>query len=40
MTTLLIDKIGSEIGEILVVSDGESLSSLDFSDYEPRMMSY
>jgi hypothetical protein len=38
MTTLLIDKIDSEIGEILVVSDGESLSSLDFSDYEPRMM--
>jgi len=38
MTTLLIDKIDSEIGEILVVSDGESLTSLDFSDYEPRMM--
>lgn len=38
MTTLLIDKIDSEIGEILVVSDGESLTSLDFSGYEPRMM--
>lgn len=38
MTELLIDKIDSKIGEILVVSDGENLCALDFTDYEPRLM--
>jgi methylated-DNA-[protein]-cysteine S-methyltransferase len=33
-----IDRIPSPIGTILLVSDGESLCSLDFSDYEARMM--
>ncbi|MBW4672076.1 MAG: methylated-DNA--[protein]-cysteine S-methyltransferase [Cyanomargarita calcarea GSE-NOS-MK-12-04C] len=33
---LLIDKISSEIGTILVVSDGEKLCALDFADYELR----
>jgi methylated-DNA-[protein]-cysteine S-methyltransferase len=36
MTELLIDKIDSEIGDILVISDGESLCALDFADYQPR----
>jgi len=38
MTELLIDRINSAIGEILVVSDGENLCALDFADYELRMM--
>lgn len=38
MTTLFIDKIDSELGDISVVSDGERLSALDFAGYEPRMM--
>lgn len=35
---LLIDKINSEIGTILLVSDGEKLCALDFADSEPRML--
>ncbi|BAB76689.1 methylated-DNA--[protein]-cysteine S-methyltransferase [Anabaena sp. FACHB-709] len=35
---LLIDKISSEIGTILIVSDGKSLCALDFEDYQPRML--
>ncbi|MCF4968309.1 methylated-DNA--[protein]-cysteine S-methyltransferase [Nostoc sp. CMAA1605] len=35
---LLIDKISSEIGTILIVSDGKKLCALDFADYEPRML--
>jgi len=38
MTKLLIDKINSEIGDILVISDGARLCALDFAGYEPRMM--
>jgi methylated-DNA-[protein]-cysteine S-methyltransferase len=38
MKELLIDRIDSAIGEIMVVSDGESLCALDFADYEPRMI--
>ncbi len=34
---LLIDRIESEIGELLVVCDGESLCILDFAGCEPRM---
>jgi methylated-DNA-[protein]-cysteine S-methyltransferase len=34
---LLLDKISSEIGTILIVSDGEKLCALDFADYEQRM---
>lgn len=37
MTELLIDKIDSEIGEILVVCDGENLCAIDFAGYEPRL---
>ncbi len=33
-----IDRIPSPIGIILLVSDGKSLCSLDFADYEARMM--
>ena len=33
----LIDRIASEIGTILIVSDGESLCALDYGDYEDRM---
>jgi len=35
---LLIDKINSAIGTLLIVTDGEKLCALDFADYEPRMM--
>jgi methylated-DNA-[protein]-cysteine S-methyltransferase len=35
---LSLDRISSPIGTILLVSDGESLCSLDFIDYEVRMM--
>ncbi len=35
---LLIDQISSPMGMMLLVSDGESLCSLDFADYEARMM--
>ena len=34
---LFFDRIESEIGEIVVVTDGESLVALDYADYEPRM---
>jgi methylated-DNA-[protein]-cysteine S-methyltransferase len=34
----LIDRIPSPIGMILLVSDGKSLCSLDFADYEKRMI--
>jgi methylated-DNA-[protein]-cysteine S-methyltransferase len=35
---LLIDRIPSPMGTLLLVSDGESLCSLDFVDYDARMM--
>lgn len=35
---LFIDKISSEIGTILIITDGEKLCALDFADYEPRML--
>lgn len=35
---LLIDKINSDIGTILIVCDREKLCALDFGDYEPRML--
>ena len=38
MTELLIDRIDSAIGTILVVSDGESLCALDYAGCEQRMM--
>lgn len=34
---LFFDRIDSEIGDIVVVTDGESLVALDYADYEPRM---
>ncbi|MBN9389864.1 MAG: methylated-DNA--[protein]-cysteine S-methyltransferase [Chloroflexi bacterium] len=34
---LFVDRIESEIGEIVVVTDGKSLVALDYADYEPRM---
>jgi methylated-DNA-[protein]-cysteine S-methyltransferase len=34
---LLIDRIASPIGDILLVSDGHFLRALDFWDYESRM---
>ena len=37
MTRLLIDRFESPIGEVLLVSDGESLRALDFDDCEDRM---
>ncbi|MBE9205907.1 methylated-DNA--[protein]-cysteine S-methyltransferase [Nostoc sp. LEGE 06077] len=35
---LLVDKINSAIGTILIVTDGDKLCALDFADYEPRML--
>src|SRR5215813_12007167 len=35
---LLIDRIGSPIGTILLVTDGEKLCALDYADCEPRMV--
>jgi methylated-DNA-[protein]-cysteine S-methyltransferase len=37
-TELLIDKIESEMGQIWLVSEGETLVALDFADYESRLM--
>lgn len=34
---LLIDRIPSPIGEILLVTDGTAVRALDFADYEDRM---
>jgi methylated-DNA-[protein]-cysteine S-methyltransferase len=38
MMKLLIDRIPSPLGTIILISDGASLCSLDFADYETRMM--
>ncbi len=38
MIDLTIDRIPSPLGEILLVTDGERVCSLDFADYEARMM--
>ena len=38
MTELFIDRIASVIGTIVLVSDGESLCTLDYAGYERRMM--
>ena len=35
---LLIDRIDSALGKILLVSDGERLCALDYAGYENRMM--
>jgi len=34
---LLLDRIASPIGTVLLVSDGEALHALDFADCEPRV---
>ena len=38
MTSLLIDRIDSPVGEIMVISDGRALWALDFHGYEDRML--
>ncbi len=38
MKTLQLDRIDSPIGTILLVVDDKQLCSLDYADYEPRMM--
>jgi methylated-DNA-[protein]-cysteine S-methyltransferase len=35
---LLLDRVASPIGTVLLVSDGAALRALDFSDYEDRML--
>jgi methylated-DNA-[protein]-cysteine S-methyltransferase len=35
---LFIDRLPSPIGNIIVVSDGQSLCALEFADYEERML--
>jgi methylated-DNA-[protein]-cysteine S-methyltransferase len=37
MTDLLLDRVGSPLGEILIVSDGRVLHALDYAGYETRM---
>lgn len=39
MIELLIDKMDSEIGEIVVIVEANQLCTLDFGDYESRMLS-
>jgi methylated-DNA-[protein]-cysteine S-methyltransferase len=38
MSTLFIDRVESELGQILVVTDEEAVCAVDFLDYEQRMM--
>ncbi len=38
MAELFIDRIEFELGQILVVTDGEALCAVDFSGYEQRML--
>jgi methylated-DNA-[protein]-cysteine S-methyltransferase len=38
MPQLFIDRIEFQLGEILIVTDGEKLCAVDFSGYEDRMM--
>jgi methylated-DNA-[protein]-cysteine S-methyltransferase len=38
MIKLLIDRIPSPIGMMVLISDGNSLCSLDFADFEVRML--
>ncbi|GCF07575.1 methylated-DNA--[protein]-cysteine S-methyltransferase [Dictyobacter arantiisoli] len=38
MKELLYDTVESPIGPIVLVVDGERLCSLDYTDYEPRML--
>ncbi len=38
MKKLLFDHVDSPIGTVLIVTDGDQLCSLDFVDYEERMM--
>ena len=37
MTSLLIDRVSSPVGDVLVVSDGRSLRAVEFDDCEDRM---
>lgn len=37
---LLIDRIPSPLGQIILISDGNSLCALDFADYETRLMGF
>jgi methylated-DNA-[protein]-cysteine S-methyltransferase len=37
--TLILDRIATPVGEVLLVTDGDgAVRALDFVDYEPRMM--
>jgi len=38
MAPLLVDRIASPIGTIVLIADGRGLCTLDFADHEPRMM--
>jgi methylated-DNA-[protein]-cysteine S-methyltransferase len=38
MTELFIDRIDFDLGQILIVTDGQSLCAIDFSGYEQRMI--
>ena len=37
---LQLDRINSDIGPIMIVTDGDALCALDFGDYEQRMMQF
>src|SRR5690348_5161728 len=38
MTALIYDTVATPIGTVVLVVDGEQLCSLDYADYEQRMM--
>lgn len=38
MTSLVLDRIPSPLGDLLVVSDDTIVYALDFEDFQPRMM--
>jgi methylated-DNA-[protein]-cysteine S-methyltransferase len=38
MIELLLDTLDSQLGKILLVTDGKAVCALDFADYEPRML--
>lgn len=38
MVTLLLDRIDSDLGQILIVADGKQLCAVDFADSETRMI--
>lgn len=40
MTVLLVDRIATQIGEVVIVIDDARLCALDFADYDARMQQF